>query len=61
VQEAAPIADEELLEAVNLTAKSFISKAHLGISKDIINVSRVTSRHTVKDATVALYVSPTTS
>ena len=61
VQEATSIIDEQLLEAVNLEAKSSIQTTQLGISKAIEIARRVASPHTIGDGIDALYVSPTIS
>jgi len=61
VQEATSIIDEQLLEAINLEAKSSIQTAQLRIGKAIKIVRRVASPHTIGDGIDALYVSPTIS
>ena len=55
--EATPIVDEDLLEAVNLVAKSCSVTAQLNISKDIDIVRRVTSPPIVGDVTTSLHES----
>ena len=59
VQEATPIVNEDLLEAVTLAAKSCEATAQLSIDKDIDIVRRVTSPPIVGDVTTSLHESPT--
>jgi len=61
VPTAAPVVNEQLLEAIIPPAESSILKAQLRIGKGIDIIRRVTSSHTVGDVTEALYVSHITS
>ena len=61
MQEATPIVDEDLLEAVTLGAKSCGAIAQLSVGKDIDIKRKVTSPPTVGDITASLHESPTTS
>ena len=61
MQEATPIADKDLLEAITFAAKSCGMTAQLSIGKDIDIVRRVTSAPIVGDVTTTLHESPPTS
>jgi len=61
VQEATPIVDEDLLDAITLAAKSCGATAQLSIGKDIDIVRRVNSPAAVGDVTTFLHESPTPS
>ena len=61
MQEATPIVNENLLEAVTLAAKSCDATTQLCIGKDIDIVRRVTSPPIVGDVTASLHESPTPS
>ena len=61
MQEATPIVDEDLLEAVTPAAKSCGTTAQLSIGKDIDIMKKVTLPPAIRDVTTSLHESPTTS